>query len=116
MAKEATYVQKGDVIDYVAGADIAVGEVIPLVTRCGVAVTAIANGATGALALEGIFQVATSDTSAAWAVGDVVYWTTATNTSSKTATGGIPLGIAAAVKGSTAAVGYVRLTDGLPLT
>lgn len=116
MAKEATFIQDGKFIDYTAGADIAVGEVIPMVTRCGVAVTAIANGAVGAVALEGIFQVATSDTSAAWAVGDVVYWTTATNVASKTATGGIPLGIAAAVKGSSAAVGYVRLTDGLPLT
>ena len=116
MAKEATFIQDGKFIEYTAGADIAVGEVIPLVTCCGVAVTAIANGAVGTLALEGVFQVATSDTSAAWAVGDVVYWTTAGNTSSKTATGGIPLGIAVAAKAAAGAVGYVKLTPGLPLT
>jgi len=116
MAKEATYVQDGKIIDYTAGADIVVGEVIPLVTCCGVALEDIANGAVGPVTLEGVFKVATSDTSAAWAVGDVVYWTTGDNTSSKTATGGIPLGIAVAVKAQAGAVGYVKLTPGLPLT
>ena len=73
MAKEATLIQEGRVIDYTATADIVVGQVIPLVTICGVALTDIANGDAGAVALEGVYEV-TATTADAIAVGTLLYW------------------------------------------
>ncbi len=52
------HVQRGDVIDYVnAGSAIAAGAVVVLGHTIGVALTDIATGATGAVAVEGVFTV-----------------------------------------------------------
>lgn len=107
MAKEAIYVQPGNVIDYLAGADIAVGDVVPLgTTKIGVAQTAIANGAVGAVAVSGVFEIAAS-TAVAMAVGDVVYWDVADGNLNKTATDNIQAGVVVEAKlqaGTTAKV------------
>lgn len=50
-----SYIQKGDVIDYTAGADISAGDLVLMNHIIGVALTDIANGATGAVAIEGVF-------------------------------------------------------------
>lgn len=50
-------IQRGDIIDYTAAADITSGQVIVMGHTLGVAVTDIANGATGAVAIEGVFEV-----------------------------------------------------------
>ena len=52
MAKQATFIQIGKNIDCTASADIAVGEVVPIVTGIDVAQTSIANGDTGSLITE----------------------------------------------------------------
>lgn len=49
------YVQNGDYLDHTAAANIASGELVQVGDLHGVAVTAIANGATGALALKGVY-------------------------------------------------------------
>jgi predicted RecA/RadA family phage recombinase len=49
------FVQNGDYLDYTATADIARGALVQVGDLHGVAVTAIANGARGSLALEGVF-------------------------------------------------------------
>ena len=107
MAKEATYIQEGKVIDYLAGADIAVGDVVPLgTTKIGIAVTDIANGATGAVAVTGVYQIAAS-TSVAMSVGDVVYWDVADGNLNATSTDNIKAGIVVEAKlqaGATAKV------------
>ena len=56
----ARLIQSADTMDYTnsSGATISAGTVIPLTNFCGVAVRDIPNGATGALALSGIFESA----------------------------------------------------------
>ncbi len=52
-------ISKGNVIEYTnsTGSKINSGAVVAIGKFCGVAVTDIANGATGAVAVEGIFKV-----------------------------------------------------------
>ena len=50
-----------------------------------------------------------SDTGAAWAVGDIVYWDDTAKVFTKTTTSNTKAGVASAVKGSSAATGTVRL-------
>ena len=50
-------VQNGDYLDHTAAANIVSGELVQVGDLHGVAVTAIANGAQGALALTGVFTV-----------------------------------------------------------
>lgn len=49
------YVQRGEVIDYTAGADIPSGRVLKVGALLGVALQDIANGATGPVAIRGVF-------------------------------------------------------------
>lgn len=51
------YVSQGATIDYTAGADISSGDVVVIGQQIGVALTDIANGETGAVAIEGVFTV-----------------------------------------------------------
>lgn len=51
------YVAPGDVIQYTAGADITSGSVVKIGALLGVALTDIANGATGSVAIRGVFTV-----------------------------------------------------------
>lgn len=52
-----TYKQEGKVIQYTAGANISAGAVVKIGNVLGVALTDIASGATGSVALEGVFSV-----------------------------------------------------------
>ena len=81
---EAVFSHEGQAIDYTpSGADVAAGQVIDLGTFVGVAVRPIADGVTGALHIEGVFDFL-KYTGEAIAVGDTVYWDEGTNTASKT--------------------------------
>ena len=51
------YVQKGEVIDFVAAADVVSGQVVAIGNILGVACAAVANGATGKAAIRGVFTV-----------------------------------------------------------
>lgn len=55
---DARYVQKGDAIDFRPDRDIAAGEVVVLGNLVGVAKLDIKAGELGALALEGVFEMA----------------------------------------------------------
>jgi len=50
-------VQDGAVIQYTAGSNISSGAVVKIGNILGVALTDIANGATGSVAIEGVFDV-----------------------------------------------------------
>lgn len=64
------YVQKGEVINYLnAGSAIAAGSVVVMGHIIGVALVAIANGATGAVAVEGVWTVP-KVSAAVFAVGE----------------------------------------------
>lgn len=67
------YVQAGDVIQYTAGADISSGDVVKMGNTLGVALQDIANGATGSVAIRGVFTVP-KVTAAVIAQGDSLTW------------------------------------------
>lgn len=69
---KATRVKDGGIIDIVAGGNIAAGDIVVVGTRVGVATAPIANGALGAVTLEGVFDVVSGGT--AFAVGALVFW------------------------------------------
>lgn len=76
----------GDVIDYTPVSAVIAGQVVEIGTTPLVATSAIAAGALGALACEGIFQV--PKTSDAFTAGDAVYWNNAGNPVTGTAGSG----------------------------
>lgn len=81
---EALFVSEGNTIDYTpSGSALSAGQVVDLGTFVGVAITDIADGVTGALAIEGIFDFA-KYTGQSFAVGDIVYWDEGTNTATST--------------------------------
>ena len=51
------YVQNGDYIEFTAGATITSGQLVQVGSLHGVAVTDVANGAKGTLAMEGVFTL-----------------------------------------------------------
>ncbi len=109
MAK-ATFVQKGDNIDYTAGADIAYMDVVALTDRIGVALENIANGATGTVTLTGVFDFpAATGSGKGLTVGQKVYWDTTNSVITPTATDNIFAGYAVAAKTTTAEVARVRI-------
>ena len=52
-----SYLQEGGVIQYTAGADINSGDVLVIGKLIGVALVDIANGATGSVAIEGVYTL-----------------------------------------------------------
>jgi len=93
MAKN--YIQEGDVLNHIAAAAIASGDVVPLVSRIGVAVADIAIGASGPVAVEGVFALPKVVTQAP-AQGTLLYWDNTKKNITTTATGNILAGYAAA--------------------
>lgn len=101
----ADSVQKGYLIDYTAGSDIAAGDVVVIGSLVGVAPRPIANGETGAVAVEGVYALtkpsagAGSETISA---GSLVYWNSASGTANSAAATGVAAGyaVAEAVTGS----------------
>jgi len=73
MAKEATKIQKGEVVDYTATAAIANGDVVPLSDRVGVATNDAVIGDVISLELEGVWEIAAA-TADAVSFGDVLYF------------------------------------------
>jgi predicted RecA/RadA family phage recombinase len=109
MAK-ATFVQKGDNIDFTAAADIAYMDVVTLTDRIGVALENIANGATGTVTLTGVFEFpAATGSGKALTVGQKVYWDATNSVITPTATDNIFAGYAVAAKAAATAVARVRI-------
>lgn len=109
MAK-GIFVQKGDVIDYKNGGAAAIeyNEVVPIVSRIGVAAEAIAIGATGGLRVTGVHELPAVN-NAAFAVGDALYWDSANGNLTKTAEGNIAAGWCAEPKAEARATAMVKI-------
>ena len=67
------FVQPGDVIQVTAGSTISAGDVVRVGQILGVALTDIANGATGSVAIKGVFTVA-KVSAAVIAQGESLTW------------------------------------------
>jgi predicted RecA/RadA family phage recombinase len=103
----AEYVQAGENIDYTATSDVAYLQVVPLVSRIGVALEAIAKGETGTVTLTGAFRLPAA-TGAALSVGTKVYWDAAAGNVTATA-GDIVAGIAVEDKTEAGTTVVVRI-------
>lgn len=109
MAKEgALAFNKGEVLDYTAGADIAYAQVIPLTGRVGVALEAIPNGSTGSLAVAGVWELP-AVTGTAFSVGDTLYWDDTANNLTKTSASNTVAGWCFAVKASAGTTALVKI-------
>ena len=67
------YIQAGNVVDYTAGADITSGSVVVMGNLIGVAITDIANGETGPVQIDGVFELP-KVTAAVIGAGETVMW------------------------------------------
>ena len=117
-----TYVQEGKILNYTnAGSAIAAGDVVVVGEIIGVALNAIANGATGPVQIEGVFNLPKVD-AAVIAQGESLTWDVSAgkfdDNAATPATGDVtgPPAVAAEAKGATTdALIAVRLT-GVPGT
>jgi predicted RecA/RadA family phage recombinase len=69
----ASYVQKGDVLDYTPAAAVAAGDVVVIGSLVGVAPVAIAANAMGSLAIDGVWSMPCA-TGATGAQGSAISW------------------------------------------
>jgi predicted RecA/RadA family phage recombinase len=107
VAPQATFYQEGDIIDYTNSgtAAISAGDIVALINRCGVAVVDIAVGATGGVAVEGIFT-APADSTVSYGYGDKLYYDAARKVLTNAAANNTPAGWAARAKATGDSVAY----------
>lgn len=76
MAKQATYLKIGDVLPYTNGtvSTITKDQIVDLSTRIGIAADDIPVGVTGELWLEGVFEAIPAINTAAFTLGENLYW------------------------------------------
>jgi predicted RecA/RadA family phage recombinase len=103
MAK-ATFLQRGEALDYVNSGAVTVeaGTVVVLGTKIGVTAADIAAGATGAVHVEGVFELPEKSGESAIAQGAAVYWNATAAAITATATNNTLAGYAAAGAGASA--------------
>ncbi len=102
------YVQPGEVIDYTAGANIASGQVVLMGVRIGVALAAIANGATGSVQVSGVFTIAKLSTDVV-SQGAALYWDNTNSRLTTTASGNTLAGYATAAAGNGATTVNIKI-------
>jgi Uncharacterized conserved protein len=81
-----SFIQEGEVLDWTnnTGTDVAYRDVIPSGGRIFIAGENIANGASGSVNCEGVWELP-ADNTTAFVVGDVLYWDNAAGKITKTA-------------------------------
>lgn len=105
----ARYLQKGNSIDYknTGSADIKYGEVVPFGNRIAIANCDINQGEVGTVSMSGVYEIKAN--TAAFSLGDTLYFDTATNEVTKETTGGIVAGLCVEVKTAGILIAKVRL-------
>lgn len=107
---EATFLNRGDYIDYTPGSLVSAGDVIVQEDLIGIATAPIAANALGALAVTGVFDIAkASGSSAIIAAGSKIYWDADEEVATTTAGDNKYLGKAIKTAGSDDATVRVRL-------
>lgn len=102
------YVQPGEVMDYVAAANIVSGQVLLIGVRVGVALAAIASGSKGSVGMSGVFTVAKLTTDVV-AQGAALYWDNANSRLTTTASGNTLAGYAFEAAGNGATTVNIKL-------
>ena len=109
---KARYVQRGESIDYIPETDVAAGDIIKIGSLVGVAKLDIKAGELGALAVVGVYEIATGG--AAVAMGDVVSVDPATGrVAASGASGAVKFGHAVTAATASDATVNVRLAQDL---
>lgn len=105
---KATYWQKGEVLDFTPTEDVKNGQVIPIVSRVGIAGSDIAAGEQGHLHVVGVFEL---DKAAGETIpmGTVVYYDAAADAITATQGSNTPAGYAAADAAQASATVLVKL-------
>jgi predicted RecA/RadA family phage recombinase len=104
------YVMSGDVLDYPAASAVSAGQVLLIGKRIGVALNPIASGATGAVAVEGVFTIAKLSTDVV-GQGDLLYWDNTNFRLTTTASGNTQAGFAAKAAGNGVTTVEISLND-----
>ena len=100
----AKFRKTGDTLDYTAGADIPAGKIIKVDGLLCIALSPIANGATGALKVlqrGEVVEVTTNEAIGSTNAGTAIYIVDATGLASKSSSSATLLGYARAAVGST---------------
>ena len=109
---KARYIQRGESIDFTPTADVAAGDIVKLGSLVGVSKLDIRAGELGALALVGVYEIATNGT--AIAAGAVVSVDPGTGkVCDPGAAGAVAFGFAVAAAAATDTLVHVRLEQGL---
>lgn len=103
----ATYISKGDIIDYTPSSAVAAGAVVVSGGIVGVATQAIAANATGTLAVSGVFEFPKA--SGALTLGATVYWDATNSNMTATATNNTLAGKVVEAAASAATAVKVKL-------
>ena len=104
----ARFIHDGKSIDYTPAGAVTAGDVIVQADLVGIAKLDIASGALGALAVEGVFEIA-KEAPLVIAAGDKVYWVAANSNVNKTALNNIYVGKAVKAAADAATTVLVRL-------
>jgi predicted RecA/RadA family phage recombinase len=102
------FVQSGEVLDHTPAGAVANGQMVVIGARVGIALAAIAAGATGALAVTGVFTYNKLSTDT-MAQGALVYFDAANNRLTTTVGSNVLAGIAAAPAAATTTTVQVSL-------
>lgn len=105
---KATYWQKGEVLDFTPTEDVKNGQVVPIVSRVGIAGSDIAAGEQGHLHVVGVFEL---DKAAGETIpmGTAVYYDAAADAITATQESNTPAGYAAADAAQANATVLVKL-------
>lgn len=105
------YEQKGGLIEHTASGAIAAGDVVVIGSLVGVAPRPIANGALGAVAVEGVYTIPklATGTEGAITAGQKVYWYAASGVAAVSHATGVAMGYAVAAAGEQTTTVNVKL-------
>lgn len=107
------HVQEGEVLTLTAPYDVASGGGCLVGETFGVATGAVASGAAGEFATEGVYDLAKTSAQA-WAAQDPVHWNVATKLADNDPATGPRIGTALAVAANPTSAGRVKLLGGVP--
>jgi predicted RecA/RadA family phage recombinase len=103
--------REGQIIQYLAGADIAAGEPVVIGNRVGIAIAAIANGDSGSVEMEGCYSV-NKVSAQAWAAGDEIFWDSSAELFTTVAASNTFAGHAMDIAANPTSTGNLRLSPG----
>ncbi len=106
MAKK--YIAQGDVLQYTAPANKSSGDVVAIGKRVGVCITDIASGSTGAIQVEGVWELP-KQTPDSIGMGDEVYFDSGAGKITSILSGNVKAGYATAAAGSAATTVRVKI-------